>query len=513
MVQMRTNVFYHGDCLFVMKHDIPDESIDLIYLDPPFFTGKVQESSKIGYLFKWSNSPLNSKKFIEFLKNEFGITLTEQVKFYRSDNNTVIDIFDNDIMIKLKLDKDTRKVFLSTNDGRNIELRALKSNSNFIITRKAKWDPGAMQISYDDSKKFWKEKGTYEQAPEWLKHIALQRPDFASYLYYMMERLQQCYRVLKSTGSIYLHCDWRASHYLKMIMDEVFGYKNFRNEIIWHYFMGTKSDRYWGRKHDTILFYTKSDRWTFNPQRWKRRLDFKPNLKNESTGSVTGKDEYGYYSIVKGDDVWDIKGVFNMSREYVNYPTQKPLALLKRIIKASSNENDVILDPFCGCGTTVIAAHELNRKWIGIDINENSFLTISKRCSQMKLDNPLKPIIIERTLDSVLGMIRGRSRSKGYVFEKWVNEFFNAKKPADKGVDGITPDGIPIQVKTFRINDTIVNGFYGQALLHHDVPKPLKTIRLVSGEGYTESARQAKFEIESKKGVKVELLTPEDLLK
>ena len=464
---MKTNVFYHGDCLFVMKHDIPDESIDLIYLDPPFFTGKVQK-------------PKNHDR----------------------------------------------------------------------VCREHGWDPGAMQISYDDSKKFWKEKGIHERAPEWLKHIALQRPDFASYLYYMMERLQECHRILKPTGSIYLHCDWRASHYLKMIMDEVFGYKNFRNEIIWRYRRWTAPSKKFQNMHDTILFYSRSDSYVFN----KLKLEVSDELKKRkkkgwSTNTITTKrgttqhkirqlliyDKDVFEKAVKSSridltkydkvvdatqmkvympDVWDIPFINSMAEERVGYPTQKPIELLKCIILASSNPKDVVLDPFCGCGTTVVAAHELDREWIGIDINNVAIEVIKKRCSQLKLDKPLKYSIIERTIEGVKKMIEtAKPKSKGHVFESWVNEFFNAEKPVDKGVDGITPDGIPIQVKTYKINDTIVNGFYGHVLWHHDVPKPLKTIRLVSGEGYTESARQAKFEIESKEGVKVELLTLEDLLK
>jgi len=432
---MKTNVFYHGDCLFVMKHDIPDESIDLVYLDPPFFTGKVQK-------------PKNHDR----------------------------------------------------------------------VCREHGWDPGAMQISYDDSKKFWKEKGIHERAPEWLKHIALQRPDFASYLYYMMERLQECHRVLKPTGSIYLHCDWRASHYLKMIMDEVFGYENFRNEIVWCY-TGPSSPkmRHFARKHDTIFLYSKGKAWTFNVDEVRLPYSegskgFNGKKKRMQNGSITicELNPKGKFP----EDWWNIPSLIGLSKEHIGYPTQKPEALLERIIKASSNEGDIVLDPFCGCGTTVVVAHKLNREWIGIDINNVAIEVIKKRCSQLKLDKPLKYSIIERTIEGVKKMIEtAKPKSKGHVFESWVNEFFNAEKPVDKGVDGITPDGIPIQVKTYKINDTIVNGFYGHALWHHDVPKPLKVIRLVSAEGYTESARQAKFEIESKEGVKVELLTLEDLLK
>ncbi len=167
----------------------------------------------------------------------------------------------------------------------------------------------------------------------------------ASYLKYMYERLVLMRELLTENGSIYVHLDWHVGHYVKVIMDEIFGYENFRNEIVWHYFMGGKSPNMFGRKHDTILWYSKSDKWTFNLLKQKRRLDYIPGLPaKSSTGKkieeTTGKDEVGWYSIVSVDDVWDISGVFNMSYEYIAFATQKPEALLKRIILASSNPGE-----------------------------------------------------------------------------------------------------------------------------------------------------------------------------
>ena len=509
---MKTNVFYHGDCLFVMQHDIPTESVDLIYLDPPFYTGEIQKASEGNYLFKWNNVSFNSKKFIDFLKTELNIEITEQAKFSKSNDDTTLTISGNTI-VKIKLDKEGKNAYLNTEDGKFLKMRALKQNDNYIIMQQSKWNPGAMEISFDDSKKFWgdseKVKEMRKNAPEWLIHIAKKRPQFASYLYYMMERVIEFHRVLKPTGSIYFHCDRRASHYLKMIMDEIFGYESFRNEIIWHYFMGGKPKKYWANKHDAILFYSKGTKWTFNPQKWKRRLGFKPSLRNETKGSETGQDKFGYYSTVRGDDVWDIGGVFNMSNEYVNYPTQKPSKLLERIIEASSNEGDVVLDPFCGCGTTVIAAHNLNRNWIGVDINEESFDTIGKICNQTKILNPMKTSFVERTLESV-------SELDPLKFEQWVNDFYGATKPSpDRGVDGITKDGIPIQTKTFKVGYNIVSEFLNNAKYHPDsrIVKPLKNIILVSQKGFDDSARQRAFEIETGEGINIELIEPKDMLK
>ncbi|MXW84087.1 MAG: hypothetical protein F4246_13405 [Rhodothermaceae bacterium] len=190
-----------------------------------------------------------------------------------------------------------------------------------------------------------------------------------SYLIYMAIRIMELRRVLKPTGSIYLHCDPTASHYLKLLMDSVFGKKNFRNEIVWQYYMGGKPKKDFARKHDILLRYAKTETWIFNPLSVDRHLDFKPSLTDDSANAKTWKNALGYWSRVTCPDVWQIKSVFNMSKQYVGYPTQKPLALLQRIIKASSNYGDVILDPFCGCATACIAAEMEEREWVGIDIS------------------------------------------------------------------------------------------------------------------------------------------------
>lgn len=193
-----------------------------------------------------------------------------------------------------------------------------------------------------------------------------------AYLIYMATRLLEMRRVLKPTGSIYLHCDPTMSHSLKLAMDAIFGRKNFLNEIIWSYKTGGISKKWFGRKHDVILLYT------------KEQHKHKFNLKREGTYRTKGMnyDEDGkpYKTTKKGrlyfnpegpalTDVWELPFLSTVSSERVGYPTQKPLTLLKRIIEASSNFGDTILDPFCGCATTCIAADILQRNWIGIDIS------------------------------------------------------------------------------------------------------------------------------------------------
>ena len=150
--------------------------------------------------------------------------------------------------------------------------------------------------------------------------------------------------------------------------------------------MGGKSKQDFARKHDVILRYAKGDSWTFNLPRVVRRLDYKPSLGDDSKHAKSGKDELGYWTMVRCPDVWQIRSVFNMSNEYVGYPTQKPVALLERIIKASSNERDMVLDPFCGCATTCVVAEKLDRQWIGVDILIKAYDLVRERLSKEAAD-------------------------------------------------------------------------------------------------------------------------------
>ena len=175
-----------------------------------------------------------------------------------------------------------------------------------------------------------------------------------AYLIYMAMRLLEMSRILKTTGSIYLHCDPTMSHSLKLTMDAVFGDDNFQNEFIWYYGGGGASRERWGRKHDVLLFYTAGKKWTFNadavrtPHKWDKG-------QKRADGS-----ERNYRKGKLADDVWLHHSLMPWSKERTGYPTQKPLALLERIVKASSNEGDMVFDPFCGCATTLIAAEKEN---------------------------------------------------------------------------------------------------------------------------------------------------------
>ena len=291
--EIETNVIYCGDSKDILKR-LPENSIDLIYLDPPFFSQKYYENF-------W-------------------------------------DVGKKDNPIKTQFsDKEWEKL------RKSIQPNILKMYEH----TEERWKGG-------------KSKGIYV------------------YISYMRERLEQCWRILKPTGSIYLHCDWHAGHYLKQMMDEVFGYNNFLREIIWS--IGTSSGfksqaNMWIRGHDTLLYYKKGKNYTFNKQfspldeKTIRRYDKIDNnfRKYKIYYNSKGEKRIVFLDRSKGrpmTDVWtDIIGFQTVQKkgEYLGYPTQKPEALLDRIISTSSKEGDIVLDPFCGCGTALAVAKKLNR--------------------------------------------------------------------------------------------------------------------------------------------------------
>ena len=224
-----------------------------------------------------------------------------------------------------------------------------------------------------------------------------------AYCVYMAQRIIEMHRILKDTGNLYLHCDPTASHYLKLILDKIFGKDNFLNEVIWCYSQGGKSRKNFGKKHDVILFYSKSNSFIFNHEdvrvpitphkqdsksksyggKMKTDSDGRIYIEKQGTRDSSGNYKYYKYYIDEGkipEDWWiDINSIQSNSKERTGYPTQKPLSLLERIIKASSNEGDLVLDPFAGCATTCVAAQQLNRKWIGIDIEAKAASVLTDR--------------------------------------------------------------------------------------------------------------------------------------
>ena len=206
--------------------------------------------------------------------------------------------------------------------------------------------------------------------------------DMAAFLCFMGVRLIEMRRVLRDDGSLYLHCDPTASHYLKALLDAVFGRRNFRNEIVWCYKSGGVSKRYFAKKHDAILFYAKDEKLSkFNV------------LKVKSYGQAGGgqggavkyyKDKNGIYSIVTARDWWDISMLSTTHPDRTGYPTQKPLELYERMIRASSRQGDVVLDPFAGCATTPIAAERQGRQWIAMDIWEGAASIVRQRLADSR---------------------------------------------------------------------------------------------------------------------------------
>lgn len=317
--------------------------------------------------------------------------------------------------------------------------------------------------------------------------------DLSAYLVMMSARLIESHRVLKPTGSLYLHCDPTASHYLKVILDVIFDAKNFRNEIIWKRTSAHSDSKTCGNAHDVLLLYSKSQKFLWNKQYQDydesyiqshyRLVD--ENGRRYRTGDLTamglsgggytyewngvtklwrlppekmqelhdqgrvhytknGTAEYiRYLDEMPGlplQDVWDdISPVNSQAKERLGYPTQKPLALLERIIQASSNENDIILDPFCGCGTAIHAAEKLNRQWIGIDITH---LAISLIESRLKESFPgIKFDVFGTPKD--LASAKDLAKRDKYQFQWWacslvdVAPYQGKKKGADTGIDGI----------------------------------------------------------------------------
>ena len=202
-----------------------------------------------------------------------------------------------------------------------------------------------------------------------------------SYLAYMAARLLELHRVLKPTGSLYLHCDPTMSHYLKILIDAIFGRRNLRNEIVWHYRRWTGKAKRLQRLHDVVLFYTKTNDYKFNvpydpytERSLERKQHYHTRIK-DGDAYVTSIDARG----VRAGDVWNIPVLNSQAKERVGYPTQKPLALLARIVTASSDPGDVVLDPFSGCSTACIAAEQQQRRWVGIDISPKAADLVRQR--------------------------------------------------------------------------------------------------------------------------------------
>lgn len=327
--------------------------------------------------------------------------------------------------------------------------------------------------------------------------------DVLAYLVMMTPRLVELHRVLKPTGSLYLHCDPTASHYLKVILDAIFGPANFRNEIIWKRYGAHSNSKGYGAVHDVLHYYSKGRSVTFNKQhteyepeyveqrfrfsdpdgrRWAEQNLANPAVRPNLTYSFTAKNGVTYSPPANGwkftrermqeldaedrlhypkkvdgrlrlkqyldempgvpvQDVWaDIGTLGGTSPERLGYPTQKPLALLERILATSTDPGDVVLDPFCGCGTTVDAAEKLGRKWVGIDVTYIAVDLITKRLRDTYGDEVMERIEVHGIPRDLPGA-RALFDHSPFDFERWavslVNGQPNLKQVGDKGVDGV----------------------------------------------------------------------------
>ena len=316
-----------------------------------------------------------------------------------------------------------------------------------------------------------------------------------SYLATMAIRIWYMHKVLKDTGSFYLHCDPTMSHYLKIVCDLIFGEKNFRNEIIWHYEKWTASSKNLQKNHDVILFYSKSKKWIFNIQREVTENLAEKHKKGYLIGGGYGSDGLVVYDgenpkvkrlILSGkykvfyankegkpfSDVWRIPFINPVAKERLGYPTQKPEALLERIIKASSNKGDLVLDAFCGCGTTIAVAEKLNRNWIGIDISHLAIgLIINERLiptygsgirKSFEVDGFPKDIASAKKLAT--GIEGGRLKFEAWIIEIMLHGVVNAQRNRT-GFDGyLTFDfqgkkTVLIEVKSGNVTLPQVNHF------------------------------------------------------
>ena len=469
------NRLYFGDNLDIMRDHLEDESVDLIYLDPPF-----NSNATYNVLFQEKSG---------------------------EDSAAQITAFDDTWHWSIESEYAYRDV---VENGPDRLSRMLQSMREF-----------------------------------------LGQNDMMAYLTMMAQRMAELHRVLKPTGSIYLHCDPTASHYLKLLMDAVFGTENFKNEIIWKRTGSHGGAKRWGPIHDTILFYSKSDIYKWNRiyqdydvsyiEQYYRFEDEKGRYQRVSlTGAGTRSGDSGrpwrginptdsgrHWAVPLGalrtafpdidlsilstqekldildqagliywpehgsvprqkryldespgvliqDIVSDIRPIGAQARERLGYPTQKPEALLERIISASSNEGDVVLDPFCGCGTAVAVAERLNRRWIGIDITHLAISLMKSRLHDTFGEQLSEYDVVGVPQD--LESAEALAQQDRYQFEWWALGLVDARpaqnkrKGADPGVDGYInffdddsgkSKRIVVQVKSGRVNVSQIRDLKG----------------------------------------------------
>ncbi|HTS33911.1 MAG TPA: DNA methyltransferase [Thermoplasmata archaeon] len=387
-----------------------------------------------------------------------------------------------------------------------------------------------------------------------------------NYIAWMDPKLRAAHRVLKPTGSLYLHCDWHASHHLKLLLDRIFGSENFLNEIIWKRAGTVKGNFGQGRRSfdpntDSILFYRKGNENTFHPPFRKYSEDYKDEYykyiepesgrryrlismigpggaaKGNPRYEVMGVTRYWRYSkermkelidqglvvqtrpgsvpnrklyldVGKGvaiQTLWDdIPALSAQAAERLGYPTQKPVALMNRIVEASSNEGDIVLDPMCGCGTTIAAARALKRKWVGIDISPTACKLMVKRMHSLgEAITQLEIIGLPKTEDQIREL-------QPFEFQNWVLQQMSGRaserKVGDFGIDGWVIDG-PVQVKQSEgVGRNVVDNF--ETAMRRFKRTKGYIVALSFGRGAVEEAARAK----NQDGLDITLKTLKELL-
>lgn len=278
--------------------------------------------------------------------------------------------------------------------------------------------------------------------------------DINAYISYLKDRLTECKKVLKKTGSIFLHCDRSASHYLRITLDEVFGRDKFQSEIVWVYKRWSNSKNGLLNCHQVIYFYSKSNKFKFNkafdPYSPTTNIDqiFQKRIKDTNGKTKYKINEDGNYALIEAkrgvplSDVWQIPYLNPKANERTGYPTQKPILLLERIISLVTDENDIVLDPFCGSGTTLVAAQFLNRKYIGIDISNDAIELCKKR-----LESPIK------SQSALMRLGEGAFISQSYNKTRILESLEAIPVQRNRGIDGFlkvngTIRPIPIKIQS-----------------------------------------------------------------
>ena len=462
MTQSNKNTMYYGDNLEILREYIADESVDLVYLDPPF----------------------NSKRTYNVLfKEESGKDSAAQLTAF--DDTWHWDMAAEDAYYELVM------------ESPNAVGKLISALREFVGTNQ-----------------------------------------MLAYLVMMAIRLVELHRILKPTGSLYLHCDPTASHYLKVILDTIFGGQNYLNEIIWYYRgAGVPKDRR-AKRHDVILWYAKDEgKHYFNPDP-ARRAYAAATVERFShyIGNVRDGIDYGQQTLnPKGkhpdDVIVDIQPLAPSSKKRLGYPTQKPLELLEELVAAASKKGQVVLDPFCGCGTTVVAAEKLDRNWIGIDITYLA-ITLQKYRLQESFPDAKFSVIGEPKSVEAAQYLAQQNR---FQFEWWALSLVDArpssgtkgskrgKKGADGGIDGVLPfvDGankkrhqVLVQVKSGKVSVRDIRDLVGTVEREKAAMGVFITLKPPSKPMKTEAASAGFYESPSWGGryPKIQILTIDNLL-